>query len=226
MIRIAIADDQKLVRLGLRTLIDGEPDLELVGEASDGRQALELLRSVHPDLLLLDIRMPEMDGLEALREITASPQTSATKVIVLTTFELDDYVFEALQAGASGFLVKDAEPQELLHAVRVVARGDSLLSPTVTRRVIGEFVSRRFQRATPHKLLGTLTEREREMVAWVATGLSNDEIAEKLFISSATVRTHVSRAMVKLQARDRAQLVVFAFQSGIALAEGQEPPLP
>lgn len=227
MIRIAIADDQKLVRLGLRTLIEAEQDLELVGEASDGREALELLRSVRPDLLLLDIRMPEMDGLEALREITASPQTSETpKVIVLTTFELDDYVFEALQAGASGFLVKDAEPQELLHAIRVVARGDSLLSPTVTRRVIGEFVSRRFQRSTPHKLLGTLTEREREMVAWVATGLSNDEIAEKLFISSATVRTHVSRAMVKLQARDRAQLVVFAFQSGIALAEGQEPPLP
>lgn len=214
MIRVALADDQALLRLAMRTLIDCEPDLELVGEAEDGVAALDLVAARQPDVLLLDIRMPRLDGLEVLRRLDGP-----TRVIVLTTFELDEYVFEALRAGASGFLTKDAEPAELLRAIRVVAAGDSLLSPAVTRRVIERFGAA--PGAAPplrvHPGLPLLTEREREIVGWVATGLSNDEIAAGLVVSPATVRTHVSRALIKLHARDRAQLVVIAYQSGLPI---------
>jgi DNA-binding NarL/FixJ family response regulator len=215
MIRVVVADDQGLVRMGLRVLLDAEDDVELVAEAADGRAAVAAVREHRPDVVLMDVRMPELDGLSALREIAADPALAGTRVVVLTTFELDEYVFEALRAGASGFLVKDSDPADLLRAVRVVADGGSLLSPTVTRRVIEQFGTGAPGRATPHPELGRLTERERELVSWVATGLSNDEIARRLFLSPATVRTHVSRAMVKLHARDRAQLVVFAYQSGL-----------
>ncbi len=219
MIRVVIADDQALVRVGLRVLLDSEDDVELVGEAEDGQQAVELARRTRPDVVLMDVRMPVMDGIEALRQIAADPELADTRVVVLTTFELDEYVFEALQAGASGFLIKDTDPAEVLRAVRVAPRGESLLSPTVTRRVIGEFTARPTRRPAAHPQLGTLTEREREMMAWVAEGLSNEEIADRLWLSPATVRTHVSRSMLKLHARDRAQLVVFAFQSGLTRPE-------
>ncbi|HXM54299.1 MAG TPA: response regulator transcription factor [Candidatus Dormibacteraeota bacterium] len=217
MIRVAVADDQALVRLGLRVLLESEDDVELVGEAADGWQALELVRRTRPDVVLMDVRMPVMDGLEALRGITEDAKLAATRVVVLTTFELDEYVFEALRAGASGFLIKDTEPADILRAIRVVARGDSLLSPTVTRRVIGEFAGRPARRRMPAPGLDPLTEREREVVGLVAEGLTNDEIAERLVVSPATVRTHVGRAMSKLDARDRAQLVVLAFQTGLAV---------
>jgi DNA-binding NarL/FixJ family response regulator len=217
VIRVAVADDQALVRLGLRVLIESEDDVELVGEAADGRQALELVRRTRPDVVLMDVRMPVMDGLEALRAITEDAALAATRVVVLTTFELDEYVFEALRSGASGFLIKDTEPADILRAIRVVAGGDSLLSPTVTRRVIGEFAGRPSRHRQPPPSLDPLTEREREVVALVAEGLTNDQIAERLFVSPATVRTHVGRAMSKLDARDRAQLVVVAFQSGLAV---------
>ena len=216
MIRVVVADDEALVRLGLRVLLETEDDLALVGEAGDGRATVELVRRTRPDVVLLDVRMPGMDGLQALRAIAAAPELAGIRVIMLTTFELDEYVFEALRDGASGFLIKDTEPAELLRAVRVVAAGGSLLSPTVTRRVIGEFVARRTRRPAPHPGLHALTQREREVMALVAEGLSNEEIAERLVVSPATVRTHVSRAMGKLGARDRAQLVVVAFQSGLA----------
>ncbi len=219
MIRVGVVDDQSLARLGLRALLEAEPGMVLVGEAIDGAGAIELARREHPDVLLMDVRMPEMDGITALGAITSDPGLSATRVIMLTTFELDEYVFEALRCGASGFLLKDAEPDELLRAIRLVAGGDALLAAGVTRRVIAEFAARRSYRGKPHKLLHTLTDREREIVAWVAEGLSNEEIAGRLVVSPATVRTHVSRAMVKLHARDRAQLVVFAFQSGLAIGD-------
>jgi DNA-binding NarL/FixJ family response regulator len=213
VIRVAIADDQALVRLGLRTIIGVEDDLELAGEAEDGQAALELIASQRPDVILLDVRMPKLDGLEVLRR-TGPP----TRAIILTTFELDEYVFEALRAGASGFLTKDAEPAEILRAIRVVAGGDSLLSPTITRRVLERFtVAGPGTLSRPHPGLHLLTERELEVVGWVATGRSNDEIAAALVVSPATVRTHVSRAMLKLNARDRAQLVVIAYQSGVSI---------
>jgi DNA-binding NarL/FixJ family response regulator len=215
VIRVVVADDQTLVRLGLRVLLESEDDLEMVGEADQGRAALEVVRRTHPDVVLMDIRMPVMDGIEALRAIVADPGLRDTRVVMLTTFELDEYVFESLRAGASGFLIKDSEPAELLHAIRVVARGESLLSPTVTRRLISEFAARPTQRLVPHPGIRHLTEREREVVGLVAEGLTNDEIGERLVVSPATARTHVSRAMVKLNARDRAQLVVFAYQSGL-----------
>ncbi|MGI8691553.1 MAG: response regulator transcription factor [Geodermatophilaceae bacterium] len=215
MIRLLIADDQALVRMGLRVLVEGEDDIELVGEAKDGTEAIELARRHRPDVVLMDIRMPVRDGIEALREIVADARLSHTKVIMLTTFELDQYVFEALAGGASGFLIKGGDTVELLHAVRVVAEGSSLLSPSVTRRVIAEFATRA-PRSKPHPQIHTLTEREAEIAGLVAEGLSNDGIAHRLFLSPATVRTHVSRAMIKLQARDRAQLVVYAVQSGLA----------
>jgi DNA-binding NarL/FixJ family response regulator len=218
VIRVLVADDQALVRLGLEVLLESEDDLELVGAAEDGAAALQLARRERPDVVLMDIRMPGMDGIDALRAIVADPALRGTRVIMLTTFELDEYVFESLRAGASGFLVKDGEPAELLQAIRVVARGESLLSPTVTRRVIGELAARGPQRPSPHPGMRTLTEREREVVSLVAEGLTNDEIAERLVVSPATARTHVSRAMVKLGARDRAQLVVFAYQSGLGPA--------
>jgi DNA-binding NarL/FixJ family response regulator len=216
VIRVAVVDDQALVRTGLRTLIESEADLELVGEAGDGRTGLSLVRAIRPEVVLCDIRMPVLDGLGLLSEVTADPDLAGVRVVMLTTFELDEYVFEALRSGASGFLLKDAEPTTLLDAIRVVADGGSLLAPSVTRRVIEHFGTA--PAAEPHPQLGDLTEREREMVAWVATGRSNAEIAEELVVSPDTVRTHVSRAMVKLGARDRAQLVVFAIRSGL------EPP--
>ncbi|HET9841626.1 MAG TPA: response regulator transcription factor [Nocardioides sp.] len=218
MIRVAVVDDQALVRTGLRTLIGSEQDLELVGEAGDGRAGLQLIRATRPDVVLCDIRMPVMDGLELLAAVAADDRLAGVRVVMLTTFELDEYVFEALRSGASGFLLKDAEPTDLLDAVRVVADGGSLLAPSVTRRVIEHFGSAA-PAAEPHPRLGDLTEREREMVSWVATGMSNAEIAGQLVVSPDTVRTHVSRAMVKLGARDRAQLVVFAIRSGL-----QPPP--
>lgn len=219
MIRVALADDQPLVRLGLRVLLDHEEEMELVGEAADGREALELVHLCRPDVLLCDIRMPVLDGIEVLQEIAADPELSSTRVVMLTTFELDEYVFESLRAGASGFMIKDSEPAELVRAIRVVAGGESLLSPTVTTRVIREFASRPTTRWMPHPHLRTLTDRERLIVGLVGEGLTNDEVGERLTISRDTVRTHVSRAMGKLQARDRAQLVVFAYQSGLVASD-------
>jgi DNA-binding NarL/FixJ family response regulator len=217
-VRVALVDDQPLVLMGLSTLVRSEEGLELVGEAPDGRAGLALLRRTRPDVVLCDIRMPVLDGLGLLAEVAADPELSAVKVVVLTTFELDDYVFEALRHGASGFLLKDTEPARLLEAIRVVADGGSLLAPSVTRRVIERF-GRVGPRARPHPRLGDLTDREREVLAWVATGRSNAQIAERLVLSPDTVRTHVSRAMVKLHARDRAQLVVFAIESGLTVDE-------
>ena len=216
MIRVVVVDDQALVRMGLRTLLDAESDMQLVGEAADGGAGLTIIRREQPDVVLMDVRMPTMDGLAALAEIGADPALADVRVVMLTTFELDEYVFAALRGGASGFVLKDAEPDELIRAIRVVAAGGSLLSPSVTRRVIDHFASPATAPAVPHPQLNQLTEREREIVTWVATGRSNDEIAAELVVSPATVRTHVSRAMLKLGARDRAQLVVFAVQSGLA----------
>ena len=215
MIRVVIADDQQLVRAGFRVLLDAEDDVEVVGEAGDGAAALELVRRERPDVVLMDIRMPGVDGLEATRAITDDPELRDVKVLILTTFELDEYVFDALRAGAAGFLVKHTEPAELVRAVHVVAAGESLLSPSVTRRLIAEFTSRPSRGETSPSALAGLTDREREVVALVAQGLSNDEIAAEWVVSAATVRTHVSRAMMKLHARDRAQLVVMAYQSGL-----------
>ena len=215
MISVLLADDQALVRAGFRALLDSEEDLEVVGEATDGEDAIRIARTAKPDVVLMDIRMPGMDGLQATRTIAADETLKEVRVIILTTFDLDEYVFEALRAGASGFLVKSTEPAELVHAVRVVAAGDALLSPGVTKRLVQEFAQRAKEPgSTP--TLDVLTDREREVMALVAEGLSNDEIAERLVVSPATAKTHVSRAMVKLGARDRAQLVVFAFESGLA----------
>jgi DNA-binding NarL/FixJ family response regulator len=213
--RVLIADDQDLIRLGLRTLVESEADLTVVGEAADGLAAVATARRERPDVVLMDVRMPGIDGIEATRRIVATPELSGTRVIVLTTFELDEYVFDALRHGASGFLIKDTKPAELLRAIRLVAGGEALLSPSVTRRVVREFATRPSRVLRPHPQLSALTEREREIVGLVGEGLSNDEIAARLVLSPATARTHVSRSMVKLGARDRAQLVVFAYQSGL-----------
>ncbi|HET8684885.1 MAG TPA: response regulator transcription factor [Micromonosporaceae bacterium] len=214
MIRVLIADDQALVRAGFRALLDAEPDIEVVGEAADGAAALRLARQAAPQVVLMDIRMPGLDGLAATRAIAADPTLAGTRIVILTTFDLDEYVFEALRAGAAGFLVKDTEPVELLRGVRAVAAGDALLSPGVTRQLIAEFAARAKAPVAP-AALGALTEREREVVALVGAGLSNEEIAARLVVSPATAKTHVSRAMVKLAARDRAQLVVFAYEAGL-----------
>ncbi|GAA3688881.1 response regulator transcription factor [Nonomuraea antimicrobica] len=214
VIRVAVADDQAVVRMGLRTLLEREPGMECVGEAGDGREALALIGRTRPDVLLLDIRMPGMDGLATLRAVAGDPELRSTRIVVVTTFAVDEYVFAALQAGASGFVLKDSAPDELVNAVRVVAAGEALLSPAITRKVIGLFGR---HGAEPVEGIETLTPRERELVAWVATGRSNEEIAGELTISPETVRTHVSRAMVKLHARDRAQLVVFAMRAGLTL---------
>ena len=216
MIRVALADDQPLVRAGMAMILSAQPDIEVVGEAGDGDAAARLAATARPDIVLMDIRMPGVDGLEATRRITADPDLHAVRVLVLTTFELDEYVFEALRSGASGFIVKHTEPADLVRAVREVARGGALLSPGVTRRLIAEFVRRRPPAWPPAAALDELTNREREVVGLVALGLSNDEIADELVISTATARTHVSRAMLKVGARDRAQLVVLAYQSGLA----------
>jgi DNA-binding NarL/FixJ family response regulator len=213
MIRVALADDQALVRAGFGVLFDAEAGVEVAGVASDGRGAVELARAERPDVMIMDIRMPEVDGIEATRQIVADPALDDVRVLILTTFELDEYIVDALRAGASGFLLKDIEPAELVRAVKVVAAGESLLSPSVTRRLIGEFVSRSDTTTTPSPSLDVLTGREREVLALVGSGLSNQEIASELFISVATARTHVSRAMTKLHARDRAQLVVAAYES-------------
>ncbi|MFB7292449.1 response regulator [Actinacidiphila glaucinigra] len=214
MTRVLLADDQMLVRAGFAALLDAQPDIEVVGEASDGAQALSLVRELTPDAVLMDIRMPVMDGLEATRRITEDAALSEVKVVILTTFELDEYVFEAIRAGASGFLVKDTEPEELVRAVRAVVDGDALLSPGVTRRLIAEFAARSKEPSAAAGL-ERLTEREREVMALVGIGLSNEEIARRLVVSPLTAKTHVSRTMVKLGARDRAQLVVLAYESGL-----------
>ena len=215
MISVLVVDDQELVRLGLRTLIDNEDDLICAGEAADGLTAVATAARTRPDIILMDIRMPGIDGITATRRITADPELTATRIIVLTTFELDQYVFDALRHGASGFLLKDTTPADLLAAIRTVAEGGALLSPSVTRTLVREFATMTPRAGTPHPQLHTLTDREREIVVLAAQGLANDGIAEQLRISVATARTHVSRAMVKLNARDRAQLVVFAYQSGL-----------
>ena len=223
MIRVALADDQALVRAGFRVLFDAEVDIEVTGVASNGREAVELARAQRPQVLLMDIRMPDIDGIEATRRIVADPALNDVRVLILTTFELDEYIVDALRAGASGFLLKDIEPAELVRAVKVVAAGESLLSPSVTRRLIGEFVNRSGTAVTPSPGLDVLTDREREVLTLVGGGLSNQEIATELFISIATARTHVSRAMTKLHARDRAQLVVAAYESRL-VTPGQAAP--
>ncbi|MGN9837019.1 response regulator [Nonomuraea sp. H19] len=209
MINVLLADDQALVRAGFKALLDAQPDMTVVAEASDGAEAVRMAGEHRPDVVLMDIRMPGTDGLTATRRMPEGP-----RIIILTTFELDEYVFEALRNGASGFLVKDTEPAELIQAVRVVAAGEALLSPSVTRRLIAEYASRAKVPVAADGL-DLLTEREREVLALVGTGMTNDEIAAKLFMSPATAKTHVSRAMMKLHARDRAQLVVIAYESGL-----------
>ncbi|HET6951437.1 MAG TPA: response regulator transcription factor [Acidimicrobiales bacterium] len=214
MITVVLADDQALVRAGFKALLDAQDDIEVVGEAGDGDEAVRLARRLGPDVVLMDVRMPGTDGLAATRTIAADDRLDGVRIVILTTFELDEYVFEAIRSGASGFLVKDTEPVELLRAVRAVAAGDALLSPGVTRRLIGAFAHQ--TRPAPRMpALDALTEREREVMALVAEGLSNDEIAARLYVSPMTAKTHVSRAMTKLAARDRAQLVVYAYESGL-----------
>ena len=215
MIRVVLADDQPLVRAGFAMILGAEDDLAVVGEADDGAAAVRLAGQTRPDVVLMDIRMPGVDGLAATRQISQDQALAQVKILVLTTFELDEYVFEALRCGASGFLVKHTQPGDLVRAVREVARGEALLSPSVTRRLIAEFTARPVRPALAPPSMGVLTEREREVVALAALGLTNEEIAAELVLSPATARTHVSRSMVKLQARDRAQLVVFAYQSGL-----------
>jgi DNA-binding NarL/FixJ family response regulator len=214
VIRVLIADDQELVRAGFRALLDAEEDIEVVGEAADGAAAVQLTARDVPDVVLMDIRMPELDGIEATRRIVADRHLRDVRIVILTTYETDEYVFDGLRAGASGFLVKDTSPTELLRAVRVVANGDALLAPSVTRRLIADVVSRAPSRE-PVVGLDELTPREREILELVGAGMSNDEIAERLTISKATAKTHVSRIMGKLEARDRAQLVVVAYESGL-----------
>ena len=216
MIRVAIADDQVLVRAGFVSLLDAADDLTVVGEARDGEEAVDLARAVRPDVLLMDVRMPGVDGIEATRRIVSDPELAAVRVVVLTTYEVDEYVFEALRAGASGFLTKDVEPADLRAAVRTAAEGNALLTPSVTRRVVNAFAA-----ATPHAVpdrsrLDVLSDRERDVLALVGQGLSNQEIADRLYMSPLTAKTHVSRILQKLGVRDRAQLVVVAFQTGLA----------
>jgi DNA-binding NarL/FixJ family response regulator len=214
MIRVVLADDQALVRAGFRALLDAQDDIEVVGEAADGEEGVRLAADLTPDVVLMDIRMPGVDGLSATRRIAADERSAGVRVVILTTFGLDEYVFEAIRSGASGFLVKDTEPAELVQAVRVVAGGEALLSPSVTKRLIAEYASRAKEPVAAAGL-EELTDREREVVALVGEGLSNEEIAERLVVSPATAKTHVSRAMGKLRARDRAQLVVIAYESGL-----------
>jgi DNA-binding NarL/FixJ family response regulator len=217
MIRVLLADDQALVRSGFRVLVQAAGDMEVVGEAGNGEQAVDLARGLRPDVVLMDIRMPVLDGLAATRAISAEPDLAGVRILILTTFDEDSYVFQALRAGAAGFLVKDADTEELLHAIRVVAAGQALLTPAATRALIEAYVARPEPAvpATPHMVLRVLTEREREVLALVGVGLSNEEIATALVLSPATARTHVSRVMTKLAARDRAQLVVAAYESGL-----------
>jgi DNA-binding NarL/FixJ family response regulator len=217
MIKVVLADDQALLRAGFRALLDADPEIEMVGEASDGATAVQIVTQTRPDVVLMDIRMPGTDGLAATERICATPDLAHVRVIMLTTFELDEYVFEALRVGASGFLVKDTEPAELLASIKAVARGDAALSPSVTRRLIDHVGERVRATIDPERVraLNRLTDREREIVTLVGEGLSNDEIAARLVLSPATAKTHVSRAMVKVNARDRAQLVVLAYEAGL-----------
>ncbi|MCV2458225.1 response regulator transcription factor [Streptomyces sp. ICN988] len=219
VLRVALVDDQALMRAGFRALLDAEDGIEVVGEAADGEQGVALVRAQVPDVALVDVQMPVMSGIEATRRIATDPDLAAVRVVILTNYGLDEYVFDALRAGASGFLLKDTEPADLLQALDVVARGEALLSPSVTRTLIGEFVARPPDRATAPGL-DTLTRREREVTALVARGLSNEEIAAHMVVSPLTAKTHVSRAMTKLGARDRAQLVVFAYESGLVAVRG------
>ena len=214
-----LADDEGLVRSGFKLLLDLEDDITVVGEAANGAEAVERARAARPDVVLMDIRMPKLDGIQATAQITGMRGLEGVRIIILTTYDTDAYVFEALQAGASGFLLKDAGPAELLHAVRVVAAGEALLAPRITRRLISQFTTRRTAAKAAEDLLAVLTEREREVLVLVGRGLSNDEIGTELFLSPATARTHVSHAMAKLGARDRAQLVVIAYQTGLVSAD-------
>ncbi|WP_125615936.1 response regulator [Specibacter cremeus] len=219
-IRIVLADDQPLIREGFRAILERNPDFRVVGEAADGVEAVSMTRRVRPDIVLMDIRMPGLDGIAAAGQICSDPALSACRVIIVTTFEIDEYVYAALRAGASGFLLKSLEPDELRRAVAVVAAGEALLAPSVTRRLIEQFAGRPGRSPGYGHKLGFLTDREREVVGLVGTGLSNAEIASRLGISPTTAKTHVSRAMLKLDARDRAQLVVFAYDSGLVAAPG------
>ncbi len=214
-IKVLVADDERLVRSGLKLLIDVEDDVTVVGEATNGAEAVERARAVRPDVVLMDIRMPRLDGIQATARITETRGLERVRILILTTYDTDAHVFDALQAGASGFLLKDAGPAELLHAIRVIAAGEALLAPRITRRLIGQFTARRTAAQAAEDRLAVLTEREREVLGLVGRGLSNDEIGAELHLSPATARTHVSRAMVKLGARDRAQLVVIAYQTGL-----------
>ncbi|MFG2062614.1 response regulator [Micromonospora sp. NPDC048871] len=214
-IRVLLADDEKLVRSGFRLLLDLEEDITVVGEASDGAEAVEGARRARPDVVVMDIRMPKVDGIQATTQITRMRGLERVRILILTTYDTDANVFDALQAGASGFLLKDAGPAELLHAIRVVAAGEALLAPRITRRLIGQFTAQRTAADAAQERLAVLTDREREVLALVGRGLNNDEIGGELFLSPATARTHVSRAMAKLGARDRAQLVVIAYQTGL-----------
>ncbi|MET0934243.1 MAG: response regulator transcription factor [Mycetocola sp.] len=214
MIRVVIADDQQLIRAGFRALLQAEPDIEVVGEAATGADAVARIREHRPDVALMDIRMPDGDGLWATEQITADPALAATRIVVVTTFELDEYVAQAIAAGASGFLVKDTEPVELIRSVRIAAAGDALLSPSVTRRLLERISGRLHSTVTP-QLLDALTDREREVMILVAAGLSNEEIGARLFLSPLTAKTHVSRILTKLGARDRVQLVVLAYETGL-----------
>jgi DNA-binding NarL/FixJ family response regulator len=218
VIRVVVVDDQALVRAGFRVLVDSAPDFAVVGVAADGQEAVRVVRETCPDVVLMDIRMPEMDGIEATRQIIAAGGDGPTRVLILTTFELDEYVYEALKAGASGFLLKDTPPEDLLDAITVIAGGNALLAPSVTKTLIAEFASRSTHRYQDTKLLATVTPREQEVLVLVSRGRSNAEIAEELHMSAATAKTHVSRILTKLGARDRAQLVVIAYESGLATA--------
>jgi DNA-binding NarL/FixJ family response regulator len=218
MIRVLIADDQVLLRGSLRLLVDSAPDLSAIGEAGTGAEAVKLATAEKPDVILMDIRMPGLDGIEATRQITAGADTAGTRILVLTTFDLDEYVFAALRAGASGFLLKDTPPGELLAAIRVVAAGDALLSPGITRQLIGEFTRQPAAHTTA--TLTELTEREREVLALIGLGLSNTEIAERLYVSMSTTKTHIGRLLMKLSARDRAHLVIAAYEAGLVRPAG------
>jgi DNA-binding NarL/FixJ family response regulator len=225
-LRLLLVDDQSLVRSGFRMLVEAQPDMEVVAEAADGHEAVEQTRRIRPDVILMDVRMPKMDGIEATRLITEDTATAGCRVLILTTYDLDEYVFRGLRAGASGFLMKDVAPEELVKAIRVVADGESLLSPSVTRRLIEEFVRTPEPAAEPPPELGSLTDREREILELIGHGLANREIAERLYLSMATVKTHVNRVFAKLDLRDRAQAVVLAYETGIVRPHETAPTPP
>jgi DNA-binding NarL/FixJ family response regulator len=215
MIKVLIADDQALVRTGFRMILDAEADIEVTGEAADGLEAITAAKSARPDVILMDVRMPNMNGIEATRQLVDKDDVEPIRVLILTTFDLDEYVYDALRAGASGFLLKDAPPEELVHAVRVVERGDALIAPSITKRLIEEISQRPAQQGAPPETLETLTQRELEVLQLMARGLSNHEIAQELFVSDTTVKTHVGRVLMKLGLRDRVQAVVLAYESGV-----------